>query len=37
MDVHKRTVVACLVTTQPSGHADQVLRTFGTRTQDLLA
>jgi transposase len=37
LDVHKKTVVACLVTTPPSGHADKVLRTFGTMTQDLLA
>jgi transposase len=39
LDVHQKMVVACLVTTQPqpSGHADKVLRTYGTMPQDLLA
>jgi transposase len=37
LDVHQKTVVACLVTTQPSGHPDKALRTFGTMTQELLA
>jgi hypothetical protein len=35
--VHKKTVVACLITTEPSGHANKVRRTFGTMSQDLLA
>ena len=37
LDVHKTTVVACLITTPPAGPADKVTRTFGTMTQDLLA
>jgi len=37
LDVHKKTVVACLVTTHASGQADKALRTFGTMTPDLLA
>lgn len=31
LDVHKKTVVACLLTTGPDGHLQQEVRTFGTR------
>jgi len=37
LDVHKRTVVACLILTPPSGPAAKTVRTFGTMTSDLLA
>jgi transposase len=37
LDVHKRTVVACLILTPPSGPATKTVRTFGTMTSDLLA
>jgi transposase len=37
LDVHKRTVVACLLTPGPGGERRQETRTFGTMTDDLLA
>ena len=37
LDVHKRTVVACLVRTAEDGRRSKELRTFGTMTDDLLA
>ena len=35
LDVHKRTVVACVLVTQPDGSATPEVRTFGTMTADL--
>jgi len=37
VDVHKREVVACLVTTGPNGVPSKVIRAFGTMTPDILA
>ena len=37
LDVHKKTVVACVLLTQPDGSVDRQLRTFNTMTIDLLA
>ena len=37
LDVHKRTVVACLLTPGPGGRPTKAIRTFGTMTEDLLA
>jgi transposase len=37
LDVHKRTVVACLLTPGPGGQPRKEIRTFGTMTDDLLA
>jgi transposase len=37
LDVHKRTVVACLLTPGPGGQPTKAIRTFGTMTEDLLA
>jgi transposase len=36
MDIHKRFVVACLLTTAADGSAQKVTRTFGTMTDDVL-
>jgi transposase len=36
-DVHKRTVVACLLVPGPAGAPSKEIRTFGTMTRDLLA
>ena len=36
LDVHKRTVVACLVTPGPRGRAQKEIRTFGTMTDEVL-
>ena len=36
LDIHKKTVVACLIVPGPSGPVKQI-RTFGTMTEDLLA
>ncbi len=36
LDVHKRTVVACLITPDPKGRPSKQVRTFGTMTVDLL-
>ncbi len=37
LDVHKRTVVACVVVPGTTGQPRKTLRTFGTMTEDLLA
>jgi transposase len=37
LDVHKRTVVACVLLTQEDGTVRKQVRTFGTMTPDLLA
>jgi transposase len=37
LDVHKKTVVACIRRTGPDGGVDSQVRTFGTMTADLLA
>jgi transposase len=37
LDVHKKTVVACLITPDPQGGGQHETRTFGTMTRDLLA
>jgi hypothetical protein len=37
LDVHKRSVVACLITPGPDGTPKKEVHTFGTMTEDLLA
>ena len=37
LDVHKKSVVACVLITADDGTVDRQLRTFGTMTPDLLA
>jgi transposase len=37
LDVHKRTVVACVLLSQADGMVEREVRTFGTMTADLLA
>jgi transposase len=37
LDVHKRSVVACLLVPGPEGTPTKEIRTFGTMTHDLLA
>lgn len=37
LDVHKRSVAACLIVPRPDGVPAKEVRTFGTMTQDLLA
>ena len=37
LDVHKKTVVACVLLTRADGTVEQKVRTFGTMTADLLA
>jgi transposase len=37
LDVHKREVVACVVTTDPDGTPCKAIRAFGTMTPDILA
>lgn len=37
VDVHKRTVVVCVLISQPDGTLQREVRTFGTMTADLLA
>jgi transposase len=37
LDVHKRTVVACVLLSQADGTVEREVRTFGTMTADLLA
>lgn len=37
LDVHKKTVVACLFTVDAAGRICKEVRTFPTMTQDLLA
>ena len=36
LDVHKKTVVACLLTPGPDGATTKVIRTFGTMTAELM-
>jgi len=36
LDVHKKVIVACLITPDPEGRPRRQLRSFGTMTQDLL-
>jgi transposase len=36
-DVHQKTVVACVMITQPNGKVDKSIRTFATTTTALLA
>lgn len=35
LDVHKRTVVACVIVPGPGGQSEKAIRTFGTMTADL--
>src|SRR5579884_2966010 len=37
LDVHQKTVVACVLLTAPDGAVRREVRTFGTMTSDLLA
>lgn len=37
LDVHKKIVVACILTSSPTGKLQKAIRTFNTMTQDLLA
>lgn len=37
LDIHKKTVVACVLLTEPDGTTRRFVRTFGTMTGDLLA
>jgi hypothetical protein len=37
LDVHKRTIVACLLTPGSRGRSTRTVRTFGTMTADLMA
>ena len=37
LDIHKKFVVACLLTTEPDGSVQKETRTFSTMTHDLLA
>ncbi len=37
LDIHKRLVVACLVTPGPDGQPAKQVRSFGAMTEDLLA
>src|SRR5262245_9838862 len=37
LDVHKRTVVACVLISRPDGSVQREVRTFGTLTVELLA
>jgi transposase len=37
LDIHKKTVVACALTTEPNGRLRRQIRTFGTMTAELLA
>ncbi|HEV8194839.1 MAG TPA: transposase [Ktedonobacterales bacterium] len=37
LDVHKKTVVACVLLTSANGQVQREVRTFGTMTADLLA
>jgi transposase len=37
LDIHKKTVVACVLLTDPDGTTQRVVRTFGTMTADLCA
>ena len=37
LDLHKRTVAACVIVPGPQGAPRKTIRTFGTMTEDLLA
>jgi transposase len=37
LDIHKKTIVACVLLTDPDGTSQRIVRTFGTMTADLLA
>jgi transposase len=37
LDIHKTSVVACLLVSSPRGEPERAIRTFGTMTEDLLA
>ena len=37
LDLHKKTVVACMTLTEPSGHVQESIRTFSTMTGQILA
>jgi len=37
LDIHKKTIVACVALTNPDGATQRFVRTFGTMTADLLA
>ena len=37
LDVHKKTVVACLMISEPDGTSHKTIRTFSTMTDDLVA
>jgi transposase len=37
LDVHKKTVVACVLVSRPEGGVEKHTATFGTMTPDLLA
>jgi transposase len=37
LDIHKKTVVACVLLTQPEGLVERHIRTFTTMTRDLQA
>ena len=37
LDVHKKTVVACVLLTAPTGQVTKVVRVYATMTADLLA
>ncbi len=37
LDVHKKTVVACVLVTEQDGQVRQEVRTFGTTTGEILA
>ena len=37
LDVHKKTVVACVLLTAPTGQVTKAVRTYATMTADLLA
>ena len=36
LDVHKKTITACVLIRDAAGHAQQEIRRFGTMTRDLL-
>jgi hypothetical protein len=37
LDIHKKTVVACVISLGPNRKTQKAIRTFGTMTDDLLA
>src|SRR5688572_3841869 len=37
LDIHKRSVVACLIVSEPEGTPHKEIRTFGAMTADILA